>query len=114
MAYGRTGGQIAMMTIACAILIAVSAFLLLDVSLIRHVLGLVLLGNTINVILLLTGGLNNQLPVFIGSGSPEKFANPLPQALILTAIVISFGLLAFLSVLLWKLKQTKPERADGS
>lgn len=103
-----------MMILACGILIGASVFLLLDGSRVRHVLGLVLFGNTINIIILLTGGLSNQLPVFIGKSLPGDFANPLPQALILTAIVISFGLLAFLSVLLWKLKQTESGRGDDT
>ncbi|MEM9242486.1 MAG: NADH-quinone oxidoreductase subunit K [Pseudomonadota bacterium] len=91
-----------MIILACGILIGISIFLLLEPSITRRVFGLVLLGSTINIILLICGRLYSIHPVFI-NGKAIKMANPLPQALILTAIVIGFGLLAFLCALLKKI-----------
>lgn len=88
-----------MLMLASAILLAISFYLLLEQSVIRRVFGLVLFGSTINLILLVCGRLHSVQPAFV-SGHGTELANPLPQALILTAIVIGFGLLAFLCALL--------------
>ena len=86
-----------MIDILCAILIGVSIALLIERHLIRQLFGLILLGFTINFIILIAGGLSGQLPSF-AQLTHSKLVNPLPQALILTAIVIGFALLAFLCV----------------
>jgi multicomponent Na+:H+ antiporter subunit C len=80
--------------------------LVLEGDLIRRGFGIVMLGSTINLLILICGRLNEAKPGFI----PEKIhlmGNPLPQALILTAIVIGFGLLSFLCVLLKKVIDNK-------
>ena len=100
-----------MMILACGILVAVSVYLLLDVNLVRQVFGLVLLGSAINLILLLCGRLQGHFPVFISKEAHQLFANPLPQALILTAIVIGFALFAYLCVLL-KVKYGAADRKE--
>lgn len=88
--------------ITATVLLTLSFVLLLEKAIIRKVFGLVLLGSTMNLILFIAGRFNSTMPAFIGS-SKEQLSNPLPQALILTAIVIGFGLLAYLCVLLRKL-----------
>lgn len=88
-----------MIEITCGILIAVSLYLLLEPNLYRKVLGLILLSNVINLAILLSGKLKNIQPAFISNNS-SQLSNPLPQALILTAIVIGFGLLAVLCALM--------------
>jgi multicomponent Na+:H+ antiporter subunit C len=95
-----------MITLACGVLFSVSIYLLLEPSMIRRVFGLVLLGSTINLIILVAGRLNSTNPAFIKSIT-QPLSNPLPQALILTAIVIGFGLLAFLSALLKRALESK-------
>ncbi len=68
--------------------------LLLERSLIRVLLGVVLLGNGVNLLILSVGG-----PVarrWSGSPAPGAMSDPLPQAMVLTAIVITFGFTAFL------------------
>ncbi len=86
-----------MIIITCGILISISIYLLLEPMLLRKVFGLILLGSAVNMIILICGRLNQIKPAFINDAySWSEFANPLPQALILTAIVIGFGLLAFL------------------
>ena len=80
-------------------------YLLLARSLIRMLLGLVLLGNAINLMILVAGRLSRLVPPIIlgdDTATTAAAANPLPQALILTAIVIGFAMFAFLLVLAWR------------
>lgn len=65
------------------------------------VLGLLLLGNGVNLSIFVAGRIGYPLPPIISDGQAKAaaMANPLPQALILTAIVISFALTAFAVVL---------------
>ena len=70
-------------------------YLVLDRTLLRVVIGLGLLSNGTNLMLLTTGGLEaGSAPVLHGAAMAS--VDPLPQALILTAIVISFGVTALL------------------
>ena len=62
------------------------------------ILGVTLLSYGTNLFLLATGELGDLAPAIIQEGS-ASYADPLPQALVLTAIVISFGMTAFLIVL---------------
>ena len=89
-----------MIEITLGVLMSISFYLILESNIRRKVFGVALLGTTINLTLLVSGRLFQQLPAFIGSISAEKLSNPLPQAMILTAIVIGFGLLIFLCVLI--------------
>lgn len=88
-----------MIILATCLTFAISIFLLLENNIVRRVLGLVLLGSCINLVLLICGRTQQHLPVFIGL-KKTLVANPLPQALILTAIVIGFALFAFLCALI--------------
>ena len=77
---------------------AVGIYQLTGRSLSRIVLGYVLLGHAAVVALIAAGGPVGRPPI-ANLTEPEAMANPLPQALILTAIVISFGLTLFLLAL---------------
>lgn len=91
--------------IVCGAMLAASFFLLMRRSLLRFVIGLILLSNGVNLVIFTMGRLTRARPPVIPEGAKvptEPFANPLPQALILTAIVISFGLLAFTLVLVYR------------
>jgi multicomponent Na+:H+ antiporter subunit C len=79
-----------------------SIYLLLSRSLIRMLLGLTLLGNAVNLLILVAGRLTRFTPPIALHGAEQPLAdaaNPLPQALILTAIVIGFAMFSFLLVL---------------
>jgi multicomponent Na+:H+ antiporter subunit C len=81
--------------------LAAALYLILSRALLRIVIGLVLLGNGVNLLIFVAGRLTRATPAIVPAGGtlPAPFANPLPQALILTAIVIGFALFAFLVVL---------------
>ena len=88
--------------------LSAAVYLQLARSLIRMLLGLILLGNGINLVILVAGRLSRLVPpIIIGDDTAPSAAaaNPLPQALILTAIVIGFALFAFLLVLAWRAYQ---------
>jgi multicomponent Na+:H+ antiporter subunit C len=89
-------------TVVLAVLVGVlfagGTYLLLQRSLTRIVLGLAMLSHGVNVLLLLSGGPPGR-PPFVGPegpGDPSRYADPLPHAMALTAIVISFAITAFL------------------
>ena len=72
------------------------------------IIGLILLGNGVNLLIFLLGKLTKGHPPVIAEGSKifkEIYADPLPQALILTAIVIGFGLQAFAIILIKRVYQ---------
>lgn len=86
-------------------LFAASIFLMLRKNLIRIVIGLILLSNAVNLMVFTMGRVTAANPPLIGEGAVAAgagIANPLPQALVLTAIVIGFGLLAFALVLAYR------------
>lgn len=86
-------------------LFAGSIFLMLRKNLIRIIIGLILLSNAVNLLIFTVGRITAGNPPLIGEDSTiaeAGIANPLPQALILTAIVIGFGLLAFALVLVYR------------
>lgn len=85
------------------LLISISVYLLLNKNLVRVLFGVILMSTSINLILFLSGNLTHLIPAFIPEGEnlpPKLFANPLPQALMLTAIVIGFGVIAYGLVLI--------------
>lgn len=91
------------LAIMIGILYAAGIFLILRRSLVKLIIGLVLLGNGANLLIFLLGGITKGNPPLISESSSaigEVYADPVPQALILTAIVISFGLQSFAIILI--------------
>ena len=94
-------------------LFGAGVYLLLSRSPVRLIIGLVLLSNAINLLIFDAAGLTRGIPPIIAPGDQMirgSYADPLPQALILTAIVISFGVLAFALVLFNRTFKTLPAR----
>jgi multicomponent Na+:H+ antiporter subunit C len=92
-----------LIALVTAVLFAVGIYSILRRSLVKVILGFTLLSHSANLLLFTSGGLIRDLPPLIPkgrTGPPEPFADPLPQALVLTAIVISFGITAFLVTLI--------------
>ena len=95
--------------ILAGIIVAASVYLILDRHLIRFIFGLVLAGNAVNLLIFTVGRLESRRPPLISdqvSAVTTPFANALPQALILTAIVIGFALLSFVFILFYRAYQS--------
>lgn len=89
--------------------IALGVYLLLSRSIIRMLLGIVILGNGINLLIFTAGRLTREVAPIVPAGLDQPavpIANPLPQALVLTAIVIGFAMFSFLLVLAFRAYQT--------
>lgn len=90
-----------LLAFTAATLFGLGTWLLLQRRLTRIVIGLGLIGHGTNILLLTSGG-QGGIPPLIGGGDEEEFADPLPQALALTAIVITFGVMAFLLAMAYR------------
>lgn len=88
--------MIAVLALAVAMLVAVGVGLLLDRSLFRAILGLSLLAHAANLMVLAAGGAGAAAPVLTADRAAQEIADPLPQALVLTAIVISMAVTLYL------------------
>lgn len=94
-----------LLAITIGILVAAAVYLFLARDLPRNLIGFVLLGTAANLSILAAGRIGSMTPPLVASGTEAlavDAANPLPQALILTAIVIGFGLAAFALTLIVK------------
>ncbi|WP_199700443.1 Na(+)/H(+) antiporter subunit C [Galactobacter valiniphilus] len=88
--------------VVMAVLFAAGIYQLTERSLTRVLLGIVLIGNGANLLLLATAGRPGKPPL-VTSGTPaEDYSDPLPQALILTAIVITFAVTAFMLGIIYR------------
>jgi multicomponent Na+:H+ antiporter subunit C len=83
-------------------LYACGIYLILERSLTRVLLGLMLLANATNLLILATGGYAGLAPFFSKDTDPGSYNDPLPQALILTSIVISFAVTAFMLGIIYR------------
>ena len=98
--------------IAIGVLTACGVFLLLRARIFPVVLGLTLLSYAVNLFLFASGRLRLDAPPLIRDGA--SYADPLPQALVLTAIVIGFGMTAYLVMLaLRALSESGSDHIDG-
>jgi multicomponent Na+:H+ antiporter subunit C len=86
---------------AAATLFGCGTYLLLQRQLTRIVIGLAMLAHGANLLIVLSAGGRGE-PTFIGTGNASGFLDPLPQAFVLTAIVITFGATAFLLALAYR------------
>lgn len=93
---------------AMAVLYMCGVYLMLERSLTRVVFGFILVANATTLLLLIMGGGNGPAPILDGTAEADEIADPLPQAFILTSIVITFGICAFMMALIyrsWRLSQ---------
>lgn len=96
------------------VLYACGVYLMLDRSLTRILLGFLMVGNATNLLLFLMSGSFGSAPL-VGGGDDDTMSDPLPQAFILTAIVITFGVSAFLLALIyrsWRLQQNLEDQVE--
>ena len=98
-----------LMVLLVGILYSAGIFMMLRRSMVKLLLGLLLFGNGANILIFLTGGLTKGKAPLIDESQKtfvDAYADPVPQALILTAIVISFALTSFAIILLKKVYET--------
>lgn len=91
-----------LMAVTIGILFAAAIYMMLRRSIVKLVIGLMLLSNAANLLIFVTAGLTRGAPPLVPEGMTAPsgaVADPLPQALVLTAIVIAFGVLSFAVVL---------------
>ncbi|MFC4738194.1 Na(+)/H(+) antiporter subunit C [Bacillus daqingensis] len=90
-----------LMIFTSGIIIAVATYLFMTRSLLRVAFGVVMLSHGVHLLILTLSGLETGAPPLLTENA-EAYTDPLPQAVILTAIVISFGVTAFLLVLAYR------------
>lgn len=93
----------AIMAVAIGLLFAAAFYMMLRRSIVKLVMGLIILSNAANLVIFTVAGMTRGGPAFLDEASKvasDTVADPLPQALVLTAIVIAFGVLAFSVVLI--------------
>ena len=90
-----------LLALVAGVLYGTGLYLMLRRRLAQIIIGLSLLSNGSNILILAAAGVTRGQPPLAraGGGLPAVFADPVPQSLILTAIVIGFGVLAFTLVL---------------
>jgi len=91
----------AVLVVIMAVLFACGVYAMLERSLTRVLIGFLLLGNATNLFLLIVMG-RPGVAAFFGAGDVADMSDPLPQALTLTAIVITFAVSAFLLALIYR------------
>lgn len=89
------------MLLTAGVLIACGIYLFLERTLTRVLLGFILAGNGVNLLFLVAAGVPGR-PPFEGDGRPEDMSDPLPFAMVLTAIVITLGIGAFVIALSYR------------
>jgi len=101
------------LTLISGVLFTVGTYLILNKNLLRIILGISLFSHATHLLLMAINGVKQGAAPLLGQKA-TSFVDPLPQALILTSIVISFALTAFLLVLGYRtyveLKKDKPKK----
>jgi multicomponent Na+:H+ antiporter subunit C len=90
-----------LLVLAIGVLFTAGVYLLLERSLTRVLIGFILLGNGANLLFLVAGGRAGGAPL-IGETDPADMSDPLPQAMVLTAIVITLALTAFVLAMAYR------------
>jgi multicomponent Na+:H+ antiporter subunit C len=98
-----------LLALTSGVLYAAGLYLMLRRRLAQLIIGIGLLSNGTNLLIFTAGGITRSRPPVVPDGAQvlvEPYADPVPQALVLTAIVIGFGLLAFSLVLAHRVHDT--------
>lgn len=91
--------------VVIGVLFASGVYMILRRSIVKLLLGLMMLSHGANLLLFSMSGLRRGAPPLLGDRTARPMADPLPEALILTAIVIGFGITAFTLVLAFRVDQ---------
>ncbi|MGW9737197.1 multicomponent Na+:H+ antiporter subunit C [Micrococcus sp. 140720015-1] len=87
---------------AMGVMFAGGIYLVLERNLTRILIGVMLINNAAVLLLFLAAGGTGAAPLFVPGRDPREYADTLPQALILTAIVIGFAVIAFLTAMIYR------------
>ncbi len=90
------------LVILMAVMYAAGVYVMLERSLTRFLIGFVLVGNATNLLILIVSGASGAPPIVTGTSADENMVDPIPQVLMLTAIVINFGVTAFILALIYR------------
>ena len=88
--------------LAAAVMIGCGVYLVLERSLTRVLLGILLTANGVNLLIIIMAGPAGLPPIVTDGVADDEYLDPLPQALTLTSIVISFAITAFLLALIYR------------
>jgi len=97
------------LSILIGVMYSAGIYLLLRRSIVKLILGILFLSNATNLVIFVSGRLRTAAPAFIEDGIALKsntISDPLPQALVLTAIVIGFGITSFALALMYRFYKT--------
>ena len=90
------------LVVLMAVLFGAGISIMLERSITRVLIGFLLVGNAVNILIYLMSGAPG-LPPILGEGvDPDEISDPLPQAFVLTAIVINLGITAFMLALIYR------------
>lgn len=102
-----------LIAVVIAVLVGCGVYLMLRARTFPVILGLTLISYGVNLFIFVMGRLRSGAPAVVGQG--DTYADPLPQALVLTAIVIGFAMTAFLLVLSLRARaELGNDHVDGS
>lgn len=101
------------LALTAGVLVAGAVYLFLQREMLRVILGFILLGNAANLVLMASGGTSRRGEPFGTPHDTSTIADPLPQAFVLTAIVIAFSITIFMLVLAVTGRDTD-DTADGT
>ena len=90
------------LVIVMAVLYAAGVYVMLERSLTRVLIGFLLVGNATNLLIFIMSGRAGSSPIVTGTASDADMVDPLPQVLMLTAIVINFGITALFLALIYR------------
>jgi len=96
-----SGAPDPILIVVIGVLAASGVYLLLERSLSRIAIGVIIMGNAVNLFILVVGGPPGEAPI-VGETNPADMSDPLPQAMVLTAIVITLALTAFLLAMAYR------------
>lgn len=89
------------LVVVIGVLFAGGVYLMLERSLSRVLVGIILISNGANLLMLVVGGAPGGAPI-VGITPEPEMSDPLPQAMVLTAIVITLGMSAFLLAMAYR------------
>ena len=90
------------LVVVMAVMYAAGIYIMLERSLTRVLIGFLLVGNATNLLIFIMSGRPGSSPIVTGTALDDTMVDPVPQVLMLTAIVINFGITALLLALIYR------------